>query len=725
MKTLFAIISCIIVPFFLSGQVRTRFNNTIQISSTGKFKKSFRMKEPHVIRSRNISELLAKEALDQAREPGPFRIAEPVSVDIDIVKNADWVEENGLAFGKYTIHATGAKTISADFDFFFLPKNTELYAYSENGQMITGPVTEKENNVNNFWGTWVYRGEQLTIEVKLPISSKSELKLHLASVAYGYKDIYRPDVHPYLFGNSEPCNINVLCPLGSGWEKERNSVVLILNRGGSAFCSGALINNAANLDIPYVLTANHCFNSIDGDNDPTQWKFTFQAWSPTCSPNQNADGITFNGASLRANSAATDFCLVQMNNSPPASTCITAAGWSRVTNNIEKTTIIHHPIGDVMKISADNQPPVQEVILFKGVNTSTWRLELDQGALQGGSSGAPYFDQNHRIIGQHASTPLSSLPECDRLVKFGGRFDLSWTGGGTSSTRLSDWLDPNNTGAMITDPRVSGLSISGPNFVCNTTAQFLSTGSVTWSSSNPSILAINQTTGLATRPSNLNGLVTISASSSGCNGVSYQPLTITTFVGPPTANSSTLIYPSGQRGIDPVTLCAGCAYTFLVDFVQGASSYTWVLPSGFSFLSGRTTSTPSIRTSTQSGTYTLYCSANNTCGASYTRSLTIIIGGGGGQQQRVAVYPNPTSSSLTIESNGNSLSIADGNQSDKSSKVDDFTAKLLNEFNIVMLWGESKNGKIVFDVSGIPNGIYFLHVIKGGELSSQQIMINR
>ena len=28
-----------------------------------------------------------------------------------------------------------------------------------------------------------------------------------------------------------------------------------------------------------------------------------------------------------------------------------------------------------------------------------------------------------------------------------GRFDKSWTGGGTNSTRLSNWLDPNNSGA--------------------------------------------------------------------------------------------------------------------------------------------------------------------------------------------------------------------------------------------------------------------------------------
>jgi hypothetical protein len=256
--------------------------------------------------------------------------------------------------------------------------------------------------------------------------------------------------------------------------------------------------------------------------------------------------------------------------------------------------------------------------------------------------------------------------------------------------------------------------------------QFQATCSVTGSSSNTSILNINPISGFATRPSNLSGSVTITATSTDGCGI-IQTLTRTTIVGPPVASNSTLIFPSGQRGIDPITLCAGCPYNFLVDYVEGATSYTWVLPSGFSFVSNSNTSSPGIRTSTTSGTYTLYCSADNSCGSSYTHTLTVNIGGGGGQQQRIAVYPNPTSSSLTIESTGSSLAISDASLLDpaKSSKVDDFSAKLLNQFNLVMISGESKNGKIVFDVSNMQNGFYYLHLMKGQELTTHQILINR
>ena len=41
-----------------------------------------------------------------------------------------------------------------------------------------------------------------------------------------------------------------------------------------------------------------------------------------------------------------------------------------------------------------------------------------------------------------------------------GRFDRSWTGGGTNTTRLSNWLDPTNTGRTTLD---------GINYNCNST----------------------------------------------------------------------------------------------------------------------------------------------------------------------------------------------------------------------------------------------------------------
>ncbi len=71
--------------------------------------------------------------------------------------------------------------------------------------MITGPVTEKENNKDRIWGSWVYQGELLTIEIKTPIATIKELILHSDNVAYGYKEIYK-SIKVGGFGQSGPCN---------------------------------------------------------------------------------------------------------------------------------------------------------------------------------------------------------------------------------------------------------------------------------------------------------------------------------------------------------------------------------------------------------------------------------------------------------------------------------------------------------------------------------------
>jgi hypothetical protein len=74
--------------------------------------------------------------------------------------------------------------------------------------------------------------------------------------------------------------------------------------------------------------------------------------------------------------------------------------------------------------------------------------DWDLGSTEPGSSGSPLFDQAHRVIGQlHGGFASCTSQEADWY----GKFSVSWNGGGTSSTRLSDWLDPDGTGVLVTD----------------------------------------------------------------------------------------------------------------------------------------------------------------------------------------------------------------------------------------------------------------------------------
>tara|TARA_B110000093_G_scaffold64370_1_gene69942 strand:+ start:1 stop:1215 length:1215 start_codon:yes stop_codon:yes gene_type:complete len=83
---------------------------------------------------------------------------------------------------------------------------------------------------------------------------------------------------------------------------------------------------------------------------------------------------------------------------------------------------------------------------------AVWYIdEWEDGVTEGGSSGSPLFDQNHRIIGQL----YGGYAACSGSVNNGqadwyGRFGVSWDGN-SPQTRLKDWLDPQNSSPLSLD----------------------------------------------------------------------------------------------------------------------------------------------------------------------------------------------------------------------------------------------------------------------------------
>ena len=540
--------------------------------------------------------------------------------------------------------------------------------------------------------------------------------------------------------------INVLCPAGNGWQNERNSVALIVS-GINEICTGTLVMNTCGNNIPYLLTANHCLNS-----SVSNWVFQFQTWSTDCNTNIGwREDVQFNGCQLRANNEATDFALVELNQTPLVNSGLTYSGWTRDPNPAITTTGIHHPSGDLMKICHDFQSPVS--VSWFGGASNHWRAIFDQGIVQHGSSGSTLYDENHRIIGQlHGNqNNICNIGDnncfCNiQIPSIGeyGRFDISWTGGGTNSTRLSNWLDPGNTGATTTNTTninqltqaIGTLTISGNPTICSGTATFTLnnngtayTGNVSWSSSNPGIASITASGNPATLTKTGNGQVTITATISQCGSTFVKTLALVAGA-PIIGANSPLLKPWTGNSSSYNDVC-NYQNTYTNMPVTGASSVTW----------SRIAASPSNTNWSQVGnnlnfyfwavgqTAVFRIVAANSCGsASYDFGFrSISCGGGGGGCRQYIVSPNPAKDALKLEVPNipPPCDYRNGQAKNKNLKQPLIRAiKLYDLVGNVKLYQKTKGVKqATLNISGLLPGTYFIEISDKDYKEKQQVII--
>lgn len=238
------------------------------------------------------------------------------------------------------------------------------------------------------------------------------------------------------FGSSGACNIDIKCPEGAGWEDESQAVVMILTVSNQRKCSGILINNTAEDGTPYILTASHC-------NVAANSLFAFNYISPVCEGSDGDLTKILQGCTVLVNSLASDVTLLRLSQQPPVSWNRFWAGWDRSATPPSQTTTLHHPKGDVMKISHSFAEPLSSGYLpMPDTGNTYWKVQQwHQGTTEAGSSGSPLFNDSRRVIGQLRGGLASCLTS---LQDYYGKFSVSWWGS-SPSNRLAEWLDPLNT----------------------------------------------------------------------------------------------------------------------------------------------------------------------------------------------------------------------------------------------------------------------------------------
>jgi V8-like Glu-specific endopeptidase len=741
------------------GQVKTRIYEKgipVSVSRTSVTKAStLNVTEP------GIFDQLLSGKIDNTGDRKEYKdkFAMLVPVNIDVLKDSRKWEEKGVVYYALSLTSEKALNLSLQFSSFNLSPNAVLSVFTD--FEITDSITAHENNPVAIWATRIYQGGKLNLLLRLPLEEEGKTTLVISNAGLGYKNV--GGAFFGLPGRSANCNINVLCPEGNGWGNERSSVALIVSNAAE-HCTGTLIMNACGTNRPFLLTANHCLNA-----NVQNWVFQFLTWSNTCAPNGTfREDMQFNGCQLRANSAATDFALVELNQIPPANSGLTYAGWNRNAAAATTTTGIHHPRGDLMKISNDFQAPVAVSWITGAANH--WRVAFDQGIVQFGSSGSALFDQNHRIVGQlhgnqvnqcFAGTDNNNCWCTTQIPSIGeyGRFDISWTGEGTNATRLSNWLDPLGTGVITTNTTninalpannaPPALSISGKPLICNSeiyTVPNLPVGAtVTWSipgNAGPvlqlaqNVPSANQLTITNQKWYGINTILTALITIPGC----AAPFPRTMQVGNDNSTSASVGYPYTQESCyfynvfhpsmsgmmysnsSPLFVHQGCmVYVNLGDMYGRTVSLAPGSPQPMFWSFGSTsygTNTLYFQLPLGSGgiPFTFKITGNGAC---YERTLLFFSISGNGRYS-FAASPNPVKNQLTVMAHDNTGAANEG----KIKEVFPENDLIFNIYNFntneLQMTLRRKNTKSAHNIntSALKSGYYVLQVIDGTQPQS-------
>ena len=439
-KLILASIMLICASSIVYGQIEAKafphFYGTKQSKEAPKLK----TKKP------DINALLEEDRLYAEKGFKKLRFAKMIPLHADVIREGQWYTlENGDRVCLLEINAPEALSVSLNFSSFKLPKEAKLFVYNEDRRQLSGAYTINNNKSHQGLSIAPVPGDKITLEYIVPPGINSKGELIIDAIGYGYKEL------PFLnakkekgYGDSGYCNVDINCPEGENWQIDKRAILKIVYNGW--LCTGSLVNNTRQNARPFFLTANHC---IDNETEANAAIFYFNYESPFCDGPDGPKNQTISSATLRATAkeGQLDFTLLELSEIPPASYLPYYAGWNRLSNTPSQTVCIHHPMGDVKKITKDFDAP--SIASYGGsyLPDAHWQIaEWDLGTTEGGSSGSPLFDENHRIIGDLTGGEASCSYNYN---DFYSMFSRSWDEWPETEYQLKAWLDPMGTGVGI------------------------------------------------------------------------------------------------------------------------------------------------------------------------------------------------------------------------------------------------------------------------------------
>jgi len=402
---------------------------------------------------------IMQEDIEDARLEKSYRVGVEVPVEISLTNSGQWEYlPGGGRIWRVTVICRGAMALGLNYDELRLPPGADVFVYTADQKYVIGAFSSDEIPHNQIFTTRPLAGDEIVFEYYEPeyVIEKADIKI--SGLVYIYRGFKTTEPEDDKSLSSGSCEVNVNCEEGMNWKNQKQGVVKILTKVGSRYyyCTGTLMNNTAQDFTGLLLSSAHCTKDSNGGvastDDFLLWVFYFNNEYPECevagTKTTTVVGASKLAISERPSEIGSDFLLLKTLKNIPPSYNPYYCGWDIGSGNSSSGVCIHHPDGDVKKIST------YTTLLGSGTWGSTpnthWTVKWagtvnGHGVTEPGSSGSPLLDDEGLVIGTLTGGQSScSNPSGEDMF---GKISYSWMSNGTSADmQLKPWLDSLNTG---------------------------------------------------------------------------------------------------------------------------------------------------------------------------------------------------------------------------------------------------------------------------------------
>jgi lysyl endopeptidase len=366
-------------------------------------------------------ELAAMRASNRA-EGAAFKSAVARRVNIGIARDVAakspggglrelaWRAVPGGQAAQVAVTSPGAASLRVALDLGDAPDTAEIL-FKGTGDRVEGPlrVANVRDRTRPWWGP-ITIGETQTVELFVPQGSDAPAALRVASVAHLFVDPATGlEKRVADIGLAGSCNVDIACsPLAgsAAFQQAVESVaqMVFVEGGFTTLCTSTLLADSdANSQVPWLFTANHCFENISApyktpaqmqavaDSVTTLWGF--QAMSCGGRTPRSDWAQVGGGATWLYNDPRSDAIFLRLNGTPPGYAFY--AGWDAATlGSGTSVTTVHFPQGDLKKVSQGTLLGLATLPDPGPGGGSFAQVQWSSGTTEAGSSGAPLFSAN-------------------------------------------------------------------------------------------------------------------------------------------------------------------------------------------------------------------------------------------------------------------------------------------------------------------------------------------